>query len=136
MKKKTTSCVFDETFFFNPKNVHPDQVQTETIKVSVFDADTFSRNDLIGSFTYDVQTVYYQENHEVYRQWVALTDERNPADAGVQVRRVSLHLGALHARAPPPRTPPHVAHASHPRAVSRAGLPPVVAGGAWPGRQA
>ncbi len=70
VKQKQNSCVFDTLFFFNAKDVDRDQLEMEQITVSVFDADTFSRNDLIGRTTFDVLNVYYRKNHEMYKQWV------------------------------------------------------------------
>ena len=37
-------------------------------QVSVFDADRFSANDLIGYFQFDLSYVYFQSGHEVFRQ--------------------------------------------------------------------
>lgn len=82
--KKRTSCVFDDVFFFKASEMTPDRLETEVIKVSVFDADTFSRNDLIGSFQFDAVDVYYRENHELHEQWVGLTDEKSATDNGIQ----------------------------------------------------
>ena len=31
-------------------------------------------NELIGSFEFDLVSVYYNKHHELYKQWVALTD--------------------------------------------------------------
>ena len=46
--------------------------------------DTFGRNDLIGSYTFDALWVFYQKDHEIYRRWIGLVDERNPEDRGIQ----------------------------------------------------
>jgi len=42
--------------------------------VSIFDANTVRRNELVGSFEFDLQYVYAAADHEIYRRWVALTD--------------------------------------------------------------
>lgn len=52
--------------------------------MSVFDARSIRRNELIGSFQFDVSQVYLKEHHEVYKQWVGLVDEKNEEDAGCQ----------------------------------------------------
>lgn len=46
----TTSCVFDEVLFFTLPAMDSAALERQQITVSVFDADTVSRNDLIGSF--------------------------------------------------------------------------------------
>ena len=50
----------------------------------VFDADTFSRNDLIGAIQCDMLDVYFREHHEIYRTWGALVDVDNKKDKGIQ----------------------------------------------------
>ena len=49
-------------------------VLTSQIDITVFDANTIRRNIEIGSYSFDVASVYEHANHEIYRQWVALTD--------------------------------------------------------------
>jgi hypothetical protein len=44
------------------------------------DADVITRNDPIGSYSWDASYVYQQKDHEIYRQWVALVNEKDPED--------------------------------------------------------
>lgn len=55
-----------------------------TIKFDVFDANKITRNTLIGTFQMDVARVYFNTDHEFYRQWVALVDSRDEDDQGIQ----------------------------------------------------
>ena len=55
--------------------------------MTVFDANTWRRNVEIGSYEFDVKYVYAREGHELYRQWVVLTDLSDQHE-GVQVRRL------------------------------------------------
>lgn len=52
--------------------------------MSVFDADTFSKNDLIGMFQFDMLSCYYKKNHEIHNQWVGINDPLNEKDKGLQ----------------------------------------------------
>ena len=79
-----TSAVWDETLFLNFPNMEKEQMEDAVIKVSVFDADTFTRDDLIGSYSMDASYVYFQPHHEVHNQWVGITDPTNADDTGVQ----------------------------------------------------
>lgn len=83
-KKAMTSCVFDHVMFFNFKAITKEDVEAAIIKVSVFDADTLSRNDLIGEFSFDLLYVYYQKHHEVHNQWVGIADPGDADDKGLQ----------------------------------------------------
>ena len=69
---------------FGGKNYDKDMLEASTITLAVYDADTLTRNTLIGRFVVDPLFVYYKPNHELYRQWVALADEDNADDKGIQ----------------------------------------------------
>ena len=58
-------------------------MENAVIKINVEDADTITRNDPIGQYFYDLSYVYQQKDHEVYRKWIALTNNADPADVGV-----------------------------------------------------
>ncbi len=79
-----TSAVWDETLFFNFSKLEKEQIEEAMVTVSVYDADTFSRDDLIGSYSFDASYVYFQKHHEVHNQWVGITDPTNADDTGVQ----------------------------------------------------
>ena len=56
-------------------------------QVSVFDANVVTKNELIGSYQFDVTFVYLKEHHELYHQWVGLMNEEadhDEDDVGVQ----------------------------------------------------
>lgn len=82
--KNTNNVVFDETLFFNFKRVTKEELQSAVIRVTVFDADTIGRNDVIGETELDTLFVYYKKHHEIYNQWVGLTDPRHTSDQGLQ----------------------------------------------------
>jgi hypothetical protein len=57
------------------------------VKISVFDADSMTRNDLIGSCVLDAMYVYQQPHHELWKTWVGLLNTEDPTDDGVQVKK-------------------------------------------------
>lgn len=69
-------------FSSGPRTVQ--QMEAEVVRISVYDANTLLRNELIGTFQLDLSYVYFQPHHEVHRQWVALT-HTDLAVPGVQV---------------------------------------------------
>lgn len=72
--KAAVNVVFDEVLVFEFKGLEAAQVEAGRVTISIFDANTFRRNELIGLYEFDMGTVYYQKNHEFFRQWVALSD--------------------------------------------------------------
>eukprot|EP01129_Flabellula_baltica_P015819 TRINITY_DN818_c0_g1_i2.p1 TRINITY_DN818_c0_g1~~TRINITY_DN818_c0_g1_i2.p1 ORF type:complete len:1117 (-),score=284.37 TRINITY_DN818_c0_g1_i2:362-3712(-) len=69
------SCVFDRWFVFN-RQFSPKAFKAETVNISVYDANTLFRDEIIGSFELDLAWIHEQEGHEVYGQWVALMDPK------------------------------------------------------------
>ncbi|RHY40880.1 hypothetical protein DYB38_010992, partial [Aphanomyces astaci] len=84
VKPNQLSCVFDHLMFFNLKDLDKDTVEGASIQVTVQDADGPFSHDKIGTFRIDVPYVYYQKNHEMYRQWVALVKSAGDSEQGVQ----------------------------------------------------
>ena len=44
------------------------------------DANVVTKNELIGSYQFDVTFVYLKEHHELYHQWVGLMNEEADHD--------------------------------------------------------
>ncbi len=91
--KKCLNVVFDEVLYFEFKDCFPNELETSKINISVFDANTIRRNELIGAYQFDLATVYYKPHHEVYKQWAALSDTTNKFE-GIQVSSDSLAAAA------------------------------------------
>ena len=73
--KKTLSPFWDQTFVFN-KKMSQSEFEKSKVKVSVFDANTILRNELIGSYEFDYAFLYKLKGHEIYRAWIPLIDEK------------------------------------------------------------
>ena len=82
----TINCVFDEVLIFNIKKCAKETFEDAIIKITVMDANSvpLQKNTEIGSFATDATSVYFSKDHEMYRKWVALMDDDNPEDTGVQ----------------------------------------------------
>ena len=95
--KKVNSCVWDQvravstqTLFFQAalnsaahffqvitfeyKDLDVHEVEMAQLNVSVFDANVVTRDELIGSYDFDLASIYAQPNHEIFRRWLALSD--------------------------------------------------------------
>eukprot|EP00937_MAST-01D_sp_MAST-1D-sp2_P005539 g5539.t1 len=84
IKHAVCDAVYDEMLFFTLKDVGRDELRSCSVKVSVLDSDTLGRNDLIGVYALDLLGIYFRDDHELYRQWVALVDPLNDEDRGTQ----------------------------------------------------
>eukprot|EP00808_Paulinella_micropora_P000520 g82182.t1 len=82
--KQTAAPQFDEVLVFDFKDKHPNEMEAASIIVQVLDSNTFRSDKLIGAFCFDVGDIYYKPDHEVFRQWVALTDPTVAKNVGVQ----------------------------------------------------
>ena len=79
VKEKQLSPVFDELFIFEKRDLDKEQFEEESVQIQVMDVDLLSSNDLIGDYTCDLSYVYFRENHEIYRTWVGLVNDEDPA---------------------------------------------------------
>ncbi len=82
-----TTCVFDELFIFNFKELDKDAFSEGLIRVSIYDVNSnpLQKNTMIGSFMVDTMHVYSaNKDHEMYRKWVPLMDDEDADDIGVQ----------------------------------------------------
>jgi hypothetical protein len=84
VKPACLSCVFDELFIFNFRDLDKDVFSEGIISIKVMDANVLLKNVLIGSYVFDTQQVYFQKDHELYRQWVALMNDEDSTCNGVQ----------------------------------------------------
>ncbi|CAB1121421.1 unnamed protein product [Ectocarpus sp. CCAP 1310/34] len=88
--KDRLNAVFDETFVINLRNMDQDDFKEGVFRISVMDADLTIgslgalKADLIGAVSFDATYVYFNKDHEVHRRWVALVDDENPEDVGIQ----------------------------------------------------
>jgi hypothetical protein len=81
---RQTSCVFDETLIFNIKNVTKESFEYGLIRIACKDANIIRGAKMIGQYTFDAASVYFEKGHEVRRKWLALMDDEDPEDVGVQ----------------------------------------------------
>ncbi len=81
--KESLNVIFDERVHFSHKGLEPEELNQGRCTIDVYDANMIRRNVLIGSFEFDLLSIYYMEHHELFMQWVALTDVTD-ANEGVQ----------------------------------------------------
>jgi len=72
--KESLNVMFDERLTYTFKELEPEELNQGKCIIEVFDANLIRKNVLIGSFEFDLTQVYYKKHHELYKQWVALTD--------------------------------------------------------------
>ncbi|CAM9799728.1 unnamed protein product, partial [Hapterophycus canaliculatus] len=76
--KDRVNAVFDETFVISLRNMDQDDFKEGVIRIAVMDADVNLGS--VGSLKADL----IGADHEVHRRWVALVDDENPDDVGIQ----------------------------------------------------
>eukprot|EP01083_Nonionella_stella_P003953 11373_1 len=80
-QKKSTKKIEDKTnitlnqdIFFSLKALEPRQLPRTKCVIEVFDHNSVFPNKLIGAFTFNLGSIYYRKHHEIYNQWVALSN--------------------------------------------------------------
>ena len=69
------------------RDMDKDAFQDGLIRITVRDANMvpFAKKKMIGALSFDTSAIYTgNKSHEMYRQWMALMDDEDGDDVGVQ----------------------------------------------------
>ena len=55
-------------------NISGDDMQKGKIEVNICDSGSFTRNQVIGLYDFDLLAIYNSQNHEIWKQWIGLFD--------------------------------------------------------------
>ncbi len=80
VKKKTNNPIWDEFLFMEFSSITKKQLQSGVLEISINNVDTIFKRELVGKYSFDVHHIYYMNNHEMYRQWISVS---NFVDDGV-----------------------------------------------------
>ena len=72
--KESLNAVFDQRLTFEFENLKSNELSRGKIGLSVYDSNIVGFNTLIGSCELDIQKIYFNKYHELYQQWIAITD--------------------------------------------------------------
>jgi hypothetical protein len=81
--KEELSAYYDQTFYFNFKDLKKEQIQEAQLKLTVWDHNYFRSHEFIGVYSVDLVSIYQNKDHEIYRALAALRDPMNKVDSGV-----------------------------------------------------
>ncbi|GMF14931.1 unnamed protein product [Phytophthora fragariaefolia] len=84
VKKQMLSCFWDDLLIFPFRNLDKSEVEMGYVRLSVMDANTLQRAELIGGAQFDVSYIYSQANHQLANVWMGLTDITNTTNQGIQ----------------------------------------------------
>jgi len=108
IQRSTTNCLWDRRFSFPVLMLTDDEFRRENLYVQIFNANTFSRNELIGQYAFQLSRIHEMKrdhfdpslfNHELYRKWVVLS---NPAKPQLQQGFLMLSVRVLKPGDSPP----------------------------------
>jgi hypothetical protein len=84
VKKQVLNCVWDDLLIFSPRGLDKAEVEMGFVKLSVMDANTLQRAELIGTARFDISYIYSQKNHQLANVWIGLIDDTNTVNQGIQ----------------------------------------------------
>lgn len=106
VKKQMLNCVWDDLLIFPLRNLDKSEVEMGYVKLSVMDANTLQRAELIGGAQFDLSYIYSQKNNQLANVWIGLTDTTNTVNAGIQgYLRASITVVGPGDKLVPPPTP-------------------------------
>jgi len=89
--QSTNSPFWDEVFFFNFISSES-KLFPEIIRFDVQSVARFGRNELIGSFKFDIGFVYDEPAHEIRNKWLLLADLEDPSGGPKGYLKVSVYV--------------------------------------------
>ena len=89
----TLSPIFNETLFFDLKNVSTTDLEDTVINLSLYDHNSVAFNAFLGAFSVDAAYIYQMNgDHELYRSWVWLTDTTDATEGVKGYLRVTINV--------------------------------------------
>ncbi|KAJ5067739.1 c2 calcium-dependent membrane targeting [Anaeramoeba ignava] len=78
--KNTLSCTFDHLMFFENK-WKPEETQSKTVLIQIYDSNTIRRNVLIGQYGLDIPFVHGEKGHEIWHRWAIIINPEKETGA-------------------------------------------------------
>jgi C2 domain len=72
-KYRTSFCVWNSVYTIENLELTEEEYLREKITFSVFDRNVLSRNTMVGSFVFSLDTIHRQKHHEFYRKSILLS---------------------------------------------------------------
>ena len=89
----TLSPVFNETLYFHLKGTSQSELEQTVITLSLYDHNSFAFDSFLGRFTVDAAYIYQMnDDHELYRRWVCLTDTSDATEGIKGYLRVTINV--------------------------------------------
>jgi hypothetical protein len=76
VEKETSSPLWNQLFYYEDVEVADGELEACTVTIHVKDKTSIGRSLTIGSCDLNLASVYLNEGHEVWNEWLTLTDTR------------------------------------------------------------
>eukprot|EP00744_Colponema_vietnamica_P005269 GILI01007734.1.p1 GENE.GILI01007734.1~~GILI01007734.1.p1 ORF type:complete len:1327 (-),score=328.72 GILI01007734.1:207-4187(-) len=82
----TSSPFFDNNFVYEKVMLTDSEFKQATISIRMMSFQRLRRDLMIGEYSLGLEAIYRRSNHEMWKQWVALSKPDNPAECMGYVR--------------------------------------------------
>ena len=76
MEKETSSPLWNQLFYFEDVEVAEGELDACSIQITVQDRTSIGRSLTIGTCDLNLASVYQMDGHEVWKEWMTLTDAK------------------------------------------------------------
>ena len=77
-KYETNSAIWNQTLTFSGISMNQYELETFEMNIDLYDHNALLTNELIGSYSIGLSTLYRNTNHEFYKKWVTIWNKDNP----------------------------------------------------------
>lgn len=90
--RSTNNPYWDEVFFFNFSQIAPADFFDRLIEFRVYDAQSYLKDALIGSFKMDIGYCYNEPNHSLICKWLLLGDAEDCMSGAKGYLKVTINV--------------------------------------------
>ena len=79
-RDSTLTAIWNQSFTFDNVELNDLELETLELMVEVLDHNSVMFNEVIGSYSIGLSTMYRAINHEFYRVWLTLFNPKRPSE--------------------------------------------------------
>lgn len=77
IKYKTNSAVWNQSFTFSELMMNQYELESFELNYHLYDHNDIMANELIGTYSMGLSSIYRHANHEFHKVWLRLVDPSN-----------------------------------------------------------
>ena len=91
----STNCFWGDHFYFSRNFTGRDELEAETVVVSVFDHSKILKDSLVGSVEMNLSSIYFMPKHAIHNKWFILQNKAKDHQQIYGYIKLSMNLSSI-----------------------------------------